>query len=224
MTIHSSIWIKAGALSCLLACVGDLVVPVLLAGSYPGYDSVAQSESLLGAAGSPVAVWFTVWSVCLALLFFVFARGLHQAFWPTTKRISLAAWMLVLYGIGEGLGSGLFPDDQSGNVLTLSGKIHSAMSILGSGALYLLPLVWLLRPPAKGPRLKVLSWVTLILSGLFMSLFGAAKLGWCGQDGLWQRAYILVSYIYLLTLAWSMLGAAGRQMKDPDRPLEDEFR
>ena len=211
MTIHSSIWIKAGALSCLLACAGDMVVPVLLANSYPGYDSVAQSESMLGAAGSPVAVWFTVWSVCLAILFFVFAWGLQQAFWPKAKRMGLAAWLLVLYGIGEGLGSGLFPDDQTANVLTLSGRVHSATSIMGSGALYLLPLAWLLRPPPHGPRLKELSLATLILSGLFMALFGAAKLGLCGQDGLWQRAYIVVSYVYLLTLAWFMLRNASKK-------------
>jgi hypothetical protein len=210
MTIHSSVWIKTGALSCLLACAGDMLVPVLLARSYPGYDSVSQSESLLGAAGSPVALWFTVWSVCLAVLFFVFARGLQQAFWPHAKRMGLAAWLLVLYGIGEGLGSGLFPDDPTKQVLSPSGKIHSAMSIMGSGALYLLPLVWLLRPPPQGPRLKGLSLATLLLSGLFMLLFGAAKYGLCGQGGLWQRAYIVVSYIYLLTLAWTMFRDAGQ--------------
>lgn len=216
MTFHSSIWIKAGALSCLLACVGDLVVPVLLAQAYPGYESVTQSESMLGAAGSPVAVWFTAWSVCLAVLFFVFAWGLQQAFWPNSKRMVLATWLLVLYGIGEGLGSGLFPVDQSETVLSLSGRIHSATSILGSGALYLLPLVWLWRPPAQGPRLKGLSWVTLILTGLFMLLFGAAKLDLCGQDGLWQRAYIVVSYIYLLTLALFMFS-------NPDKEKEQLY-
>lgn len=213
MTIHSTTWIKAGALSCLLACAGDLVVPVLLARSYPGYDPMARSESILGAAGSPVAGWFTAWSVCLAVLFFVFAHGLHHAFWPAVKGMGVASWLLILYGIGEGLGSGLFPFDHSGGVLTLSGKIHSMLSILGSAALFLLPVAWLWRPPATGPRLKGLSWAVILLGGLFMLLFGAAKLGWFGQYGLWQRAYLVVYYVYLLVLAGAMFRVKGTEVK-----------
>lgn len=204
MSAPSSAWIKAGALACLLACAGDITVPEILAGSYPGYDPVMQSESILGTAGSPVAAWFTAWSVCLAVLFFIFAWGLQHAFWPKARRMVSAAWLLVLYGIGEGLGSGLFPFNHIDGVLTLSGKIHSVGSILGSGALFLLPLVWLLRPPADGPRLKVLSWGVLILGGLFLLLFGLAKADLCSGGGLWQRAYLAVYYVYLLTLAWTM--------------------
>ena len=195
----------------MLACAGDIVVPEILAGFYPGYDSLLQSESILGAAGSPVAGWFTAWSVCLALLFFVFAWGLQQAFWPTAKRMSLAAWLLVLYGIGEGLGSGVFPFNHNGGTLTLVGKLHSALSVIGSAALYLLPLVWLLKPPAQGPRLRAISWTTLLLGGLFMLLFGAAKAGLCWGLGLWQRAYLVVFYIYLLTLAWAMYRSVNRE-------------
>ena len=204
MTTRRSAWVKAGALACVLACVGDILVPELLARHYPGYDPVMESESILGVTGSPVAGWFTAWSVCLALLLFVFAWGLQQAFWPKAKRIALASLFLVVYGIGEGLGSGLFPFDHSGGVLTLSGKIHSALSIVGSGGLYLLPLVWLWKPPAQGPRLRALSWGILLFGGLFMLVFAAAKAGWFGMAGLWQRAYIAVYYIYLLTLALCM--------------------
>lgn len=163
-----------------------------------------ESESILGVTGSPVAGWFTAWSVCLALLLFVFARGLQQAFWPKAKRIALASLFLVVYGIGEGLGSGLFPFDHIGDALTLSGKIHSTLSIVGSGGLYLLPLVWLWKPPAQGPRLRALSWGILLFGGLFMLVFAAAKAGLLGRAGLWQRAYIAVYYIYLLTLARCM--------------------
>ncbi len=204
MATHPSTQVKAGAVACALACIGDLVVPVLLARAYPGYDGVSQSISMLGSSGSPVAGWFTAWSVCLAVLFIVFALGMQQAFWPGAERLSLAAWLVVVYSLGEGLGSGLFQHDPVRGVQSLAGWIHSAMSILGSGALYLLPLAWLWKPPACGPRLKGLSVATLILAGLFMALFGAAKLGWIGHAGLWQRAYIAVSYIFLLALAWSM--------------------
>ncbi|MEO5585820.1 MAG: DUF998 domain-containing protein [Flavobacteriales bacterium] len=211
MSAPSSAWVKAGVTSCLLACAGDVVVPEILAGSYPGYNPVMQSESILGAAGSPVAGWFTAWSVCLALLFFVFAWGLQQAFWPTAKRMSLAAWLLMLYAIGEGLGSGIFPFNHSDGVLTVMGKLHAAMSVMGSAALYLLPLVWLLRPPVQGPRLRAISWATLLLGGLFMLLFGAAKAGLCWGLGLWQRAYLVVYYVYLLTLAWAMYRSMNRE-------------
>lgn len=206
-------WVKAGALSCALACIGDLVVPELLARAWPSYDPLTQSESILGSAGSPVAGWFTAWSICLAVLFFVFAYGVHQAFWPAAKGMGIASWLLILYGIGEGLGSGLFPFDHSGGALTLSGMIHSVLSILGSAALFLIPVAWLWRPPAQGPRLKGLSWVVIAFGGLFMLLFGAAKLGWCKHGGLWQRAYIFAYYIYLLTLAWTMFRGTGKETK-----------
>ncbi|MEO7080957.1 MAG: hypothetical protein ABIY71_05485, partial [Flavobacteriales bacterium] len=80
-----------------------------------------------------------------------------------------------------------------------------------SAALYLLPLVWLLKPPAQGPRLRAISWTTLLLGGLFMLLFGAAKAGLCWGLGLWQRAYLVVFYIYLLTLAWAMYRSMNRE-------------
>ncbi len=211
MNVPPSTWVKAGVLACLLACVGDLVVPEVLAASYPGYDPLVQSESMLGAAGSPVAGWFTAWSICLAVLFFVFAWGVQQAFWPTAKSLSLAFGLLVLYGIGEGLGSGIFPFNHSGGTLTLVGRLHAALSVIGSGALYLLPLAWLIRPPAQGPRLRTISWATLLFGGLFMLLFGAAKAGLCWGLGLWQRAYLVVYYVYLLTLAWSMYGSLKRK-------------
>ena len=211
MISQRSTWIKAGVLSCVLASAGDIVVPELLAAFYPGYDPLLQSESILGAAGSPVAGWFTAWSLCLAFFFFVFAWGVQQAFWPTAKRMSLAAWLLIFYAIGEGLGSGLFPFNHSDGGLTLVGKLHAALSVMGSAALYLLPLVWLLKPPAQGPRLRAISWTTLLLGGLFMLLFGAAKAGLCWGLGLWQRAYLVVFYIYLLTLAWAMYRSMNRE-------------
>lgn len=211
MISQRSTWIKVGAISGLLACVGDILVPEILAGSYPGYDPVMQAESILGAAGSPVAGWFTTWSVCLALLLFVFAWGLQQAFWPTVKGMDLAVWLLVVYGIGEGLGSGVFPFNHNGGGLSLTGKLHAVLSVVGLAALYLLPLVWLLRPPAEGPRLRVISWVTLLLGSLFMLLFGAAKAELCWGLGLWQRAYLVVYYVYLLTLAWAMYGTTHRK-------------
>lgn len=202
--------VRFGALACLLACLGDVAVPEVLTGHYPGYDSKVLSESMLGAAGSPVAHLFTAWSICLAVLFFLFARGLHQAFTTPSRPVVPASWLLVVYGIGEGLGSGLFPFNHDGQGLTAAGKVHVVLSMLGVGALYLLPLSWLLWPPEKGPRLKMLSGAVWVSGGLLLMLFGLSKMEVIGLLGLWQRTFLVVYYIYLLVLCGAMLKTLER--------------
>ncbi|MBS1568527.1 MAG: DUF998 domain-containing protein [Bacteroidetes bacterium] len=205
MRDRRSLEVRIAALACLLACIGDVVVPEVLTGNYPGYDPKVLSESMLGAAGSPVAHLFTAWSICLAVLFFVFARGLHQAFTTHVQPHVPASWLLAMYGIGEGLGSGLFPFNHDGQGLTMAGKVHVVMSMSGVAALYLLPLSWLLWPPEKGPRLKTLSTATLVSGGSLLVLFGLSKMEVIGFLGFWQRTFLVVYYLYLLVLCRAML-------------------
>ncbi len=203
--LKGALLFRLGAVVCWLACAGDLLVPYVIAQHYPGYDGFERSLSLLGSTGSPVAHWFTLWSVVLFLLLAAFAVALQLAYWPHRRWPHALPLLILLYGIGEGLGSGLFPYDHLPNgELTWTGKVHAVTSAFGTAALFLVPLAALWRSPWKARWNKPIALSVLVVGGLLLLLFGASKVGMIGARGLWQRAFIIVYYLYLSWLALLM--------------------
>lgn len=124
-----------------LACIGDFFVTFLLGSLYKEYNFIEQPQSFLGTSDSPVALYMNIWGVLLGVLLIIFAFGLKEAFPQKTKWSVMAFWMVILYALGEGLGSGIFPYNHNGAVLTFSVKLHSVFGGIGMTALIFLPLV-----------------------------------------------------------------------------------
>ncbi|TPE43392.1 DUF998 domain-containing protein [Pontibacter mangrovi] len=201
---------RAGAVSCFTACIGDFVVTSLLSMLYPGYNFIEQSESLLSVSGSPVAHWVAAWSVVFTGLLVLFALGLQVAFGKTHRGITLLCWLVAIYGIGEGLISGLFPYDFVHGRLTVAGQIHAVGGIAGQAGLYFVPAVAWYALHGEHPGIKVLSVLVMVAGGVFLLLFGAAKLHLIGYRGLWQRLFMGVYFLYLMYLAWLTYRQAGK--------------
>ncbi len=193
------------------ACAGDLIMTHLLGTWYPGYRPLFQPMSDLGDVGSPVAsIASTCW-VTMGLLFIVFGYGFYKAFSHHGKQARKAACMLALYGIGEGLGSGLAPRTPGKPFLVPASIVHSLFGVAGVAAAVLLPFVimrfWNPRP---SHYLYWYSWFTTITGVLFLALFSVAFVfrpegGWISYAGLWQRLFMLTYYLFFICLAVLML-------------------
>ena len=211
MAASKTLWIRAGVVSCILAGVGVFATDYWFIRHYPGYNWLAESASRLGQVGSPVIEEVAVWGVVFAVLMILFGFGLYQAYSREGVWARLAAGMIVLYGLGEGVGSGLFPVDPVNGLEARSTFLHDLFSMMGDAGLMLLPLVLLKVFPRKAhPGFFRLSWFTIISGLSLASLFTLTKMfpqesGILYYRGLWQRLYILIYHLYLVAVAFKML-------------------
>ncbi len=193
------------------ACVGDLVMTHLLGTWYPGYNPLLQPMSDLGDVGSPVALITSIWWEVMGLLFIVFGYGFYRAFSRHGKRARTAACMLALYGIGEGLGSGLAQRTPGKPFLAPASIIHNLFGAAGVAAAVLLPFIIMkIHNSRRSPYLIWYSWFTTITGVFFLVLFSIAFLLrpeglWISCAGLWQRLFMLTYYLFFICLAVLML-------------------
>jgi hypothetical protein len=193
---------KIARASCFAACIGDFVVTLLLGLFHKHYDLLNQTESFLGTNDSPVSVYMNTWGIFFSLLFITFAYALYKAafskdFWQIT-----AVWLIVIYGLGEGIGSGLFPYNHIGTELTLSGKLHNLFSGIGQIAMVVLPFVSLkIYPKHIAPRLNRFIRFETFTILLLMIVFIVARQDLIPLKGLWQRILILDYYLLLMVIA-----------------------
>jgi hypothetical protein len=146
------------------------------------------------------------WEIIFSILFVFYAYGLLRTIFKKDFWQHVAVWLIVIYGLGEGIGSGLFPYEHAGNGPTLSGKLHLLFSTIGVVAIALLSFVMLKVFPKQGyPKInaytRFVAW-----SGLaFILLFLLAKMHLIPLRGLWQRLFILDYYSLLIVVTIEML-------------------
>jgi hypothetical membrane protein len=198
---HSTITI-IGSLCGLAAFIGDFVVTSILGYLYPGYHFLYQSQSELGISKSPVAVYMNAWGVIFSILVLVFAYALRKTIFSKGGWQKAAVWMMVIYGLGEGMGSGLFPNDMIGSHYTVSAMMHSIFSGIGDAGIVLLPYCLLkVFPKNKFPKINRMSLFVGISGPVLIICFFLATHHFLPFKGLWQRVYLLDYYVLVITLA-----------------------
>ncbi len=200
-----------GALAGVVGCAGDFVVLFVFGNYYPGYSQLFNTMSSLGATISPVSnIVSSLWIV-LGLIFIYFGFSLRKAFLPETIYVKLASWLIIIYGLGEFIGSGLFKADHIGNTATNSAVVHGILGTIGIIALIFLPLVMKkIIPRTTHPGFHSLSWIVLIAGLVIMVLFNFRF--FVKEDnilndleGLWQRLFAVDYYIYLFVIIFIMV-------------------
>jgi hypothetical protein len=167
--------------------------------------------SLLGSSASPISGTISGLWVILGILMIMFAFGFRAAYSPGDKYVKIVFWLLILYGLGEGLGSGLFKADRVSGSYTTSFIVHDILGGAGVVAILILPLiVQKIKPSFSNPGFIRFSRITLILGILFLVLFSFRFVGnennlLARYKGLWQRLFILNSYIYISFIAFRMI-------------------
>lgn len=209
---YASVYVVIAAISCFVACVGDFAVTLIIGFIFKGYDFLNQSESYLGRSGSPVAAYMRAWGVIFSLLFIIYAWTLRKTILSKGAWQLAAVWLIIIYGLGEGMGSGLFPYNHIGNELSLSGKLHNLFSGIGVTALLLLPVaLWRVFPKRTFPKMNAyihfVGWSGLLLIFVFM----LSRLDILPLKGLWQRLFILDYYSLMMAIAIDMLVTHSRK-------------
>ena len=212
MKTNASPFTVPGAVCCFVACIGDFVVTFLIGSIYSGYNFFNQSESYLGSSNSPVAIYMNTWGVLFSLLFVVYAYALGKTIFQKGFWQRVAVWLVVIYGLGEGIGSGLFPYNYIGGELTLSGKLHSAFSSIGDIATALLPFVLLkIFPKRLYPQLNFYTWFVALSGFVLIITFLLAGKNIVPMKGLWQRLYLLDYYSLMMVIAIDILATHFRK-------------
>jgi hypothetical protein len=204
--IDRKIVVTSGLLAGLLACWADFLALFILGTRYPGYSHMTNTWSSLGASASPVSGIISLWWIIMGFLFLWFALGFRLAFREDNTYVKTATWILILYGLGEGAGSGLFKADHTSNLVTVSTAIHNFLGGIGTASILILPLVMLKIIPWKiNRRFYTLSWIVFLSGCILLILFLSRYI--CSENfvlvrikGLWQRLFVLDYYLYLTVI------------------------
>lgn len=201
------LYVNIASVACVVACVGEFVALFAFGALYPGYNQLKDTMSSLGASASPVSSTISVWWCIAGILFTLYGVALKMAFTGKEWHARLASFLIILYGVGEGIGSGVFKANHTMGSYTLSGIIHNTLGGFGVAAILLLPLIM---PKAlqatKGSAFSHFSRIAFVVGMLAILLF---LLRYSHNEhnffvvykGLWQRLFMLNTYIYLATIA-----------------------
>jgi len=202
------------AFICLAAFSGDFIVTFNLGKQYPGYNQVSDVMSLLGSTESPVSAEMSFWWIILGVLLIIFAAGFRIAYSGTGKFIKIAFWMIVIYAIGEDMGSGIFKADTIEGSMTTSYLIHNIFGGAGICGILFLPLaVEKIIPLSESAAFRLFSRSVLV-AGLILLFLFSFRLISIGNNfversaGLWQRLFALDYYLYLIVIASLMFKRA----------------
>ncbi len=207
---NKRIIVRIGFIAIWLFVLLELVTDIWFGSKLPGYDWKAESISYLGQAGSPIEQWVLIWGIFFSILITLFVLAFYKSF-QSYKWTWLAAIALLVYGLGEGPGSGCFPINPPGTGLTMDSRLHNIFSGIGDVGIVILPFIFMLMFSSKTKhKLHIYLWSVVGIGLLMASFFLIAK--YFRPDnfilynkGVWQRLYIFNYYIMLLIISIKMV-------------------
>jgi len=210
-------YITLSALAGILAILIDIVSMFTYGFLRLGYNSMNETVSSLGSSGSLMSTQISAIWIIVGVLLILFGLGFRKAFSEKGRFAIGASWLIILYGFGEGIGSGIFRADRIANSPTILGVIHEILGSMGVIAILFLPLVMQkVITKKENPLLQIVSIIVFVLGAVFMVFF-LFRFSTDGNNffylykGLWQRLFILITSIYLLSIALLMIKKHQKQ-------------
>ncbi len=211
MKDSSNNFIIFSAYACIIACVGEFIALFVFGAYYPGYNHLKDTMSLLGSSVSQVSEEISIWWIIVGILLMFFGIGFKKTFSAKGKYARLASWSIILYGFGEGIGSGVFKADHIANGLSIPAIIHNILGGIGVLAILSLPFVMQkvitkYEMPGFYRMSKIIAITGIITILLFLFRYSSNENNFFSiYKGLWQRLFMLNTYIYLVTIAILMI-------------------
>jgi len=203
--------VKFWSVLLIFGCITDLVLLYLFGRQIPGYSQISGTISSLGESASTVSGLVTIWSVILGVIIIVFGFAFKMFFYASGKEIWKASLLIIIYGFGENVASGIFRADHINGTLTTMAIIHNIFGGLGMIAAILLPLVMMkIFSREMYPAFFRLSRIVFAAGLISILLFSLRTLYLQGSflstyKGLWQRIFLIDYYIYFITIAFMII-------------------
>ncbi|WP_132247946.1 DUF998 domain-containing protein [Marinisporobacter balticus] len=120
----------------------DLLIPFLIALPYKGYSHLKTVMSVLGCKASPWGMIYNIWMIVSGCTIAIFGYMLYSYYHNEQAELAIVLFILLLiYGIGDEVISGIFPLNEKEDDVTVSTKIHGFGSVIGFIALQFAPLI-----------------------------------------------------------------------------------
>lgn len=196
----------------IIATIGDILIPFILALFCKNYNHRTMVMSLLGAQNSPVHILYDIWLVTAGLMFLCGNFCLYNLYADKSSVLASCLFIvLLIYAVGGCILSGIFPVDETKELSTISAKIHGFGSVLGFFVLTFAPLIiGILSINSNDLINGIVSIIFFILAVLFFVLFVMAdKQTFAGtfiaNEGLWQRLTLLCMYAPVCIVAFKKI-------------------
>lgn len=213
-------FVLISSILCILCCIGEFAVVFILAKYYPGYNHLKNTLSSLGASKSPVTFEMSSWWELMGIMMIVFGIGFRKAFSGKGNYTKFASWLIILYGFGEGIGSGAFKADRIVNGITFSGFTHDLLGGIGVTAILIFPLVMKKIITKNDNKLFFrislpVFFISIILIIFFLFRYSPDESDFLSvYKGLWQRLFMLNIYFYMMWISFIMIKKSKLQQKN----------
>lgn len=196
--------IKYGWHALLIAVVGEIIIPIVLAPFYKGYSHTTMVISTLGNNHSPVRLPFNLWMLLVGLLFLISTPAIYNAYYQVSKPLIMVSILFItIFAVGACIFTCFFSVNETKDVVTTASKIHGAGSAIGFMLFLFVPLfLAILSFKANDKTTGMISAISFVLALLFFVLFIMAdkpelQRTIVAKEGLWQRINLLFMYFPL---------------------------
>lgn len=196
--------IKYGWHALLIAVVGEMLIPIILAPFYKGYKTATMAISTLGNNNSPVRLPFNLWMLIAGALFLAATPAIYNAYYQISKSLSMVSVLFIgIFAVGACIFTCFFSVNETKDVVTTASKIHGAGSAIGFMLFLFVPLfLAILSFKSNDNSTGMISAVSFALALLFFVLFIMAdkpqfQRTMVAKEGLWQRLNLLFMYLPL---------------------------
>ncbi|MBQ9470112.1 MAG: DUF998 domain-containing protein [Bacteroidales bacterium] len=200
--------INYGWFCVLVAIIGEMLIPFVLAPFYKGYRHTSMAISALGNSYSPVRMAFNAWMLIAGILFLFSIPAIYNLYSETSKVLSvLTVSCIALFAVGACIFSCFFSVGETKDVATIASKIHGAGSAVGFMLMLFVPLFISMLSFRIGARaLGTIGAISFVLAFVCFVLFIMAdkprfQNTIIAQEGLWQRLNLLFMYLPLALVA-----------------------
>ncbi len=200
-----------GYLLLLIATIGDLVIPFLLAPFHKQYNSLTMVMSLLGNRKSPVYFIYNFWLIIAGVLLIFGSVKLYLLYLPISDILSRILLLCIMfYAVGACILSGIFSVGETRELTTLPEKIHGLGSVLGFILLAFTPLIIGILSFQSGDSITgIFSIIFFILAITFFVLFVMADKEKFAHtiisyEGLWQRLALTFMYAPIILVSYNL--------------------
>ena len=216
LSLFSKRIILASPILLCIGCSADLVLLYIFGRQIPGYNQLSCTISSLGESASPISGSVTIWSVILGTIIILFGLTFREVFRGYGKLGLRASLLIIFYGFGENIASGVIKDDYVNGRLTAMAVLHNLLGGIGVIALLLLPLLMmkiLTKEQFHGFYLfsrivSVVGFISILLFSFRIINFDISSLNY--YKGLWQRIFLVDYYIYFIAIALIMIGKISK--------------